>query len=140
MARHDKIRALERVLEWSAGDERDGGGLPDDVRAIVEAALRPPRPDDSRITVCAECGSENVEWLDWVGANDGEATATYEGPDTWCPDCEENDLGTEDLETWKATHDEHPPRCKCDACRDRRDAANEDAGDAARELAREDRS
>ena len=65
--------------------------------------LLPPRatlPDgiatDDPRPYCAECGCrdvETVEWVRWMA--DGSQEVSGESPidDTYCPDCEANDLG-----------------------------------------------
>lgn len=39
--------------------------------------------------VCCDCGSDEVEYLDWIDAKTGKPTHTYEGDndDNWCRDC-----------------------------------------------------
>ena len=49
-----------------------------------------PRP------YCAECGSRDVETVEWVRCMpDGSHEVSGESPidDTYCPECDENDLG-----------------------------------------------
>lgn len=61
---------------------------------------RIPRPDDS---VCAACGSVEVEVLDWVDANTGECSNSSESTnpdDTWCRACEEH-AGLVSRRDWK---------------------------------------
>lgn len=66
-------------------------------------SLLPPRatlPDgikteDTR-PYCAECGCRDVETVEWVRwMPDGSQQVSGESPidDTYCPECEENDLG-----------------------------------------------
>lgn len=65
--------------------------------------LLPPRvtlpegikTEDTR-PYCAECGSRDVETVEWVRwMPDGSQEVSGESPidDTYCPECEENDLG-----------------------------------------------
>lgn len=71
-------------------------------RAILKTVLgefRPdmfehkPAPDDY---VCALCGSDDVESLDWVNVQTKQATETFEGGSAysteynWCNGCEEH--------------------------------------------------
>lgn len=70
-------------------------------------------PDPNEIIVCTACGSDRVEWLDWVTANGRTPTATYEGEDTWCPVCAENDLGAEPLADFTERTD-RTPNLDCD--------------------------
>lgn len=37
---------------------------------------------------CGECGSRDIEWLDWCTALTGDPTGTYEGGPTYCQSCE----------------------------------------------------
>lgn len=98
-------------------DNHHSDDLLDLARRMVLELLGPETPDLNRLgVVCSECGSSNVEWLDWVKANTSEPTATYEGTETYCPECEENDLGTTDAHEWFAERG-ITPNLKCDDMR-----------------------
>lgn len=61
---------------------------------------RIPRPDDS---VCAACGSAEVEVLDWVDANTGQLIGGNESldpEDSWCRACQEH-TGTTLRRQWR---------------------------------------
>lgn len=48
-------------------------------------------PEETKPTlVCSECGSDEVEYLDWIDANSGKITNTYQGhgEENWCRNCE----------------------------------------------------
>lgn len=44
------------------------------------------------VLVCQQCGGQNIQVEAWVDANTNEYIYEH-GDDTWCNDCEENDLG-----------------------------------------------
>ena len=41
---------------------------------------------------CARCGDQDIQAVDWVYFNGGEATGDYIDPELWCPTCELHDF------------------------------------------------
>jgi predicted RNA-binding Zn-ribbon protein involved in translation (DUF1610 family) len=60
----------------------------DEEQPVPEAAAIQPKADN---LVCPQCGSSEVECLDWVRVNDNYFIGGNESmpaDDYWCPDCQ----------------------------------------------------
>lgn len=107
---HDLAVRARELLATSAEEEHlDTGDALEILRLLEQLdASKGGTKSPDLLMVCANCGSANVEWLDWVNANTGESTATYESnsaDDTWCPDCQQH-AGTTTLADWDEEHGE----------------------------------
>jgi len=112
------ILSLIEVERLTVSNPTTDGALTSRTPAPKAEPAAPPEDtrDPHTITVCRACGSDEVQWLDWVEANTGNSTASYESndpDDTWCPGCEEH-AGTETFAAFVEDRRGHP-NLKCDS-------------------------
>lgn len=60
--------------------------------ALYDGKAFRKKPDDSKILVCAECGSKQVEIQAWIDANTEMfiCNTAHDRDGKWCEECEEN--------------------------------------------------
>jgi len=80
----DTLEQLQQMIEAVRDCEAE-------IRGDSTAASVKPHPDNF---VCAECGSAEIECLDWVRVNDGlfiGGNDVLSGDDYWCSECESHE-------------------------------------------------
>ena len=83
------IRSLRTVLCGTDGPDHYREKLVERAVSLYDGKARRKLPDDSRIRVCSDCGSAEIEIQAWVDVNTNEYHSDVDD-DIWCSRCADN--------------------------------------------------